>query len=150
MRNGAGQLVIHNTAPIGEPTCDTIIPAQTVEDFESVGWTVQASPLRIGATEIDGGIQCIWGDFTVATDHVQIYGWAPIDADAAEEAQDELVSSGWRLEETPEGVIVSESTETAITTDDAGYGLTYLFGEGWVKYADTKLGLLLVVWPARS
>jgi hypothetical protein len=142
--------VTESAAPVEEPKCDTIIPAQTVADFESVGWTAQASSFRIGATEVEGGIQCIWGDFTVATDHVQIYGWAPISDEDAEAGQQELVTSGWRLETTPEGTIVTESTDTAITTDDAGYGLTYLFGDGWVKYADTRQGLLLVVWPVVS
>lgn len=29
-------------------------------------------------------------------------------------------------------------------TDGEGYGMTYLFGDGWVKVADTKQGLVLV------
>lgn len=141
--------VTESAAPVEEPKCDTIIPAQIVEDFESVGWKAQATPFRIGADEVDGGIQCIWGDFTVATDHVQIFGWAPISSDDADAAQAELAASGWRVEQTPDGTIVTESAATTMTTDDAGYGLTYLFGDGWVKYADTKQGLLLIVWPAQ-
>ena len=135
-----------STAPTADPTCETIIPAATVEDFDSVGWTARAEPFRIGELEIDGGVQCIWGDFTTATDHVQIYGWAPISADDADEAQNALVAQGWKVEETPEGLIVTESADTTVATDDQGYGLTYLFGDGWVKYADTKQGLLLVTW----
>ena len=50
----------------------------------------------------------------------------------------------------PDGLIVTESSETTVATDEDGYGLTYLFGDGWVKYADTKQGLLLVRWPASS
>ena len=134
--------------PAGDPTCETIIPASTVEDFDSVGWTVRAEPFRAGETEIAGGVQCIWGDFSTATDHVQIYGWAPISADDAADAQDGLVAIGWRKEQAPEGVIVTESADTTVATDAEGYGLTYLFGDGWVKYADTKQGLLLVVWPS--
>ena len=41
----------------------------------------------------------------------------------------------------------STSTDTAVATDDEGYGLTYLFGDGWVKYADTKQSIALVEWP---
>ena len=134
--------------PVGDPECDTIIPASTVEDFQSVGWTVRAEPFRIGELEIPEGVQCIWGDFTTATDHVQIFGWAPISEEDAVDARDELVAMKWRAEETPEGTIVTESAETTVATDADGYGLTYLFGDGWVKYADTKQGLLLVVWPA--
>jgi hypothetical protein len=132
--------------PVGDPTCETIIPATTVEDFESVGWTARSETFRIGEVEIPEGVQCVWGDFTTATDHVQIYGWAPISADEAVDAQNALVAQGWRREETPEGLIVTESAETTVATDDQGYGLTYLFGDGWVKYADTKQGLLLVTW----
>jgi hypothetical protein len=133
-------------APAGDPTCETIIPASTVEDFDSVGWTARAEPFRIGEIELDGGVQCIWGDFTTATDHVQIYGWAPISADQAVDAQDALEAQGWKAEETAEGTFVTESADTTVATDDQGYGLTYLFGDGWVKYADTKQGLLLVTW----
>ncbi|CAN5466181.1 hypothetical protein [Microbacterium sp.] len=132
--------------PAGDPTCETIIPAATVETFDSIGWTARAEPFRIGEMEVPGGVQCVWGDFTTATDHVQIYGWAPISADDAQEAQDDLVAMGWKLEEAPEGVFVTESAATTVATDDQGYGLTYLFGDGWVKYADTKQGLLLVTW----
>ena len=137
-------------APAADPQCDTIIPSSIVEDFESVGWTVRAEPFRIGELEISEGVQCIWGDFTTATDHVQIFGWAPISEEGAAEARDELVALKWRVEEVEEGTIVTESAETTVATDADGYGLTYLFGEGWVKYADTKQGLLLVVWPAAS
>ncbi len=77
---------------------------------------------------------------------MQIYGWAPISADDADEAQSTLVTQGWKVEETPEGLVVTESADTTVATDDQGYGLTYLFGDGWVKYADTKQGLLLVTW----
>lgn len=137
-----------SSAPAGDPQCDTIIPASTVEDFESVGWTVRAETFRVGEIEIPDGIQCIWGDFTTATDHVQIFGWAPISEQEAAEARDQLEAMKWRVEETPEGIIVTESAETTVATDAEGYGLTYLFGDGWVKYADTKQGLLLVVWPS--
>lgn len=135
-------------APAADPTCETIIPATTVEDLTGVGWTARAEPFRIIEREIPEGVQCVWGDFTTATDHVQIYGWAPITADQAAEAQSALVSLGWRMEDSPEGVIVTESAETTVATDEEGYGLTYLFGDGWVKYADTKQGLLLVIWPS--
>ncbi|SFS07311.1 hypothetical protein SAMN04487846_2220 [Microbacterium sp. cf046] len=140
--------VTQSAEPAGDPTCETIIPASTVEDFESVGWTARAESFRIGATEIAGGVQCIWGDFSTATDHVQIYGWAPISAEDAADAQAQLVAMGWRKEDVSAGVIVTESADTTVATDADGYGLTYLFGDGWVKYADTKQGLLLVVWPS--
>ena len=119
-----------------------------VADFESVGWTVRAEPFRAGEMEIPEGVQCVWGDFSTATDHVQIFGWAPISEDDAAEVEDHLVEVGWRVEESSEGTIVTESAETTIATDEEGYGLTYLFGDGWVKYADTKQGLILVVWPS--
>ena len=135
-------------AAVGDPTCETIIPASIVADFESVGWTVRAEPFRAGEIEIPEGVQCVWGDFSTATDHVQIFGWAPISEDDATEVEDHLVEVGWRVEESSEGTIVTESAETTVATDDEGYGLTYLFGEGWVKYADTKQGLILVVWPS--
>lgn len=133
--------------PVGDPTCDTIIPAATVDVFESQGWTAQAGAFRAGSIELTGGVQCVWGDYTIATDHVQIFGWAPITDAQAAAAQDELTESGWTREEAGDNVYVTESEQTAIAKDEDGYGLTYLFGDGWVKYADTKQGLLLVEWP---
>lgn len=142
--------VTPSAAPVAEPKCDTIISSALIAEFEGVGWTVQAEPLRIGELEIPEGVQCVWGDFTVATDHVQIFGWAPIAAEQKTKAIDDLIALGWRREDTPEGVYVTESADTTVATDAEGYGLTYLFGDGWVKYADTKQGLLLVTWPPVS
>ncbi|GAA1991776.1 hypothetical protein [Microbacterium pumilum] len=131
-----------------EPTCDTMIPAETVADFASVGWTARADPFYIGETELPEGLQCIWADFEgPAGDHLQLFGWAPVEPDVASEAQDNLVSQGWVRESAVEGVYITESPETSIATDADGYGMTYLFGDGWVKIADTKQGLLLVEWP---
>ena len=132
-------------APAADPTCETIIPAATVEDFESVGWTARAEPFRVGELEIAEGVQCIWGDFTTATDHVQIFGWAPISEDDADEAQDALVAEGWTRRGDPRGTSSSPRAPRRPSRPTIeGYGLTYLFGDGWVKYADTKQGLLLV------
>lgn len=130
-----------------DPQCDTIIPASLVNQFKGLGWSANAEPFRINGVPIEGGLQCTWGDLTVASDHVQIFGWAPITAETADTSRTELLASGWRREDGPEGIYITESASTAITTDGQGYGLTYLFGDGWVKYADTKQGLLLVTWP---
>jgi hypothetical protein len=132
-----------------EPTCATLIGEAVVADFESVGWSVRAEPLYIGSVEIPDGLTCVWADFSSpAGDHGQMFGWGPLDADRAAEVQDELVSQGWVREQTTEGVYITESAETAIAVDENGYGMTYLFGEGWVEFADTKQGLLLIEWPA--
>ncbi|GAA2012527.1 hypothetical protein [Microbacterium ulmi] len=130
-----------------DPTCETLIPPATVADFEAVGWTVQPDAFWIGSLEIPGGVFCRWGDFSTASDHMQMFGWAPISADDAKSVQEELVAGGWRKEEASDGVYITESPDTALTTDDEGYGLTYLFRDGSVTFADTKQGLLLVEWP---
>lgn len=130
-----------------EVSCLSILPEATVADFEQIGWSSKEEPFYVGGTQLEGGLQCTWGDYSVATDHVQIFGWAPITAAEAREAQQELVAGGWRREEAPDGVYITESEETAIATDAAGYGITYLFGDGWVTLADTKQGLVLVDRP---
>ena len=120
-----------NAAPAEDPTCETLIADATVADFQSVGWTAR-----------------VWADFEgQAGDHVQIFGWAPIEADAASDAEAELVEQGWTREKGADGVYVTESPETSIATDNEGYGMTYLFGDGWVILADTKQGLVLIDWP---
>jgi hypothetical protein len=134
-------------SPSAEPACDTIIPGDTVADFEELGWSAKSEPFRAGAVEIDGGISCTWGDYSVATDHVQIYGWAPADEATQDAAVAELVGSGWIREDSEDGIYVTENPEWAIAPDDEGYGITYLFGDGWVTLADTKQSLVLVEWP---
>ena len=137
-------------AATADPTCETIIADATVADFESIGWTARADPFYIGETELPEGLQCVWADFEgPAGDHIQLFGWAPIKDEDAAKAEDDLVAQGWMRESDDQGVYITESPETTIATDDQGYGLTYLFGDGWVKVADTKQGLLLIEWPPR-
>ncbi len=135
-----------SSAPIAAPTCDTIISEDIVSDFESIGWTALADDLRIGE-DFSGGVQCMWGDFSTVSDHVQIFGWAPITTDEAHTAQDALLQEGWTREDGSGGVYITESPETAVAPDDDGYGITYFFGDGYVIVADTKQGLLLIEWP---
>lgn len=132
----------------GDPTCETLIGADVVADFESIGWTSQAEKFYLGDVELAHGIQCVWADFEgPAGDHLQMFGWAPITQDQAAEAQTTLVSQGWIREESADGVYITEPKETTIAVDDEGYGMTYLFADDWVKLADTKQGLLLIEWP---
>lgn len=131
-----------------DPTCETLIGADIVADFESVGWTARAEQLYIGEKALDGGLQCVWADFEgPAGDHLQMFGWGRITADEASDSQSWLTSQGWLREDTPDGVYITTPKGTAIVVDDDGYGMTYLFGDGWVKFADTKQGILLIEWP---
>lgn len=130
-----------------EPTCENIIPKSTADDFVSLGWSSQSEPFRMGSIQLADGIQCKWGDQKITTDRVQMFGWAEIDADEAAKAEKELIAAGWSRETGPEGTYVTENPEWAIGKDDQGYGITYLFGDGWVKLADTKQSLLLVQGP---
>ncbi|MET0735230.1 MAG: hypothetical protein ABWY55_06265 [Microbacterium sp.] len=137
-------------APVAsdDPTCETIIPASTVADFESIGWSAQADRFYVGELELSEGLQCVWADFEgPAGDHIQLFGWSLISDTDAAAAQASLEGQGWVREESPEGVIITENPETTIAVDDQGYGMTYLFGDGWVKVADTKQGLILIEWP---
>ena len=90
-----------------------------------------------------------WGDFSVASDHVQVFGWAPLSAAEAREARTQLIAQGWDPidDADAEGDYITADPSTATTTDDEGYGMTYLFGDGWVTVSDTKQGLLLIEWP---
>ncbi len=133
---------------VGAPTCDGIIPSSTVKAFAKVGWTSQTVPFYIGETEITGGIECQWADYSTANDNMQVFGWAPISAEQATTARDQLVADGWHvLKDTKNGTYVTEDKSTIVAPDSEGYGTTFLFGDGWVKVADTKQGLLLVDWP---
>lgn len=130
-----------------EPTCETIIAESTVKDFADLGWTVQEDPFMMGETQLPGGLQCTWGDPSRPGDHAQLFGWAPITDEQANAARSELLASGWREVDEDGSLYITENADTVIDHDDEGYGLTYLLGDGWVKYADTKQSLLLVEWP---
>ncbi len=135
-------------AEAADPTCETIILRSTATDFRSLGWTAQSETFRIGATEVRDGILCKWSDGSATADRVQMFGWAPIDESAAEKAQNDLVGSGWKREEGSNGeVYVTENPEWLGGRGADGYGITYLFGDGWVKVADTKQSLVLIDWP---
>ncbi|MCP2636600.1 hypothetical protein K0817_008475 [Microbacterium sp. HD4P20] len=131
-----------------DPTCDTLISLSVSKDFESLGWTSRAEPFYIGSIEVADGLRCVWADFEgPAGDHGQMFGWARISAGEAADAQAELVGQGWIREEAPEGTYITESPDTTISADAEGYGMTYLFADGWVTLADTKQNLLLIEWP---
>lgn len=131
----------------GAPTCETIIAPSLVEQFDELGWTARADPFYVGPTEVPGGVSCTWGDFEAgATDVVQMYGWAPVDADASAELQQYLADQGWKREEGDGMVYLTESAPSAEWADGQGYGMTYAFGDGWVALADTKSGLAVITW----
>ena len=81
---------------------------------------------------------------------MQIFGWAPVDDATAVSARNELVASGWQVEVDADGTYVTENPEWLGGRGVDGYGLTYLFGEGWVKLADTRQSLILVDAPRQD
>lgn len=133
--------------PDAAPTCETIIAPSTIEIFESHEWTYKQHDFRIGADVVEGGIQCIWGDYTVASDHVQIFGWAPLSAAESGPAQQKLLSEGWIRADEDGHTYITEDPRFSIAVDEAGYGMTYEFGDGWVSVADTRQSLVLITQP---
>jgi len=125
-------------------TCDSIMRPSFVEQLKDLGWVAQEAPFRIGEHVLDGGIQCVWGDES-GLDSGQMYGWAPIGADAAVEMQAYLEDNGWILSEEDEYVYLSEDPELSYA-DNPDEVITYQFAPGWVALADTKSGLALVTW----
>lgn len=134
------------TASAAEISCESMISAGTVDALSDAGWTAEPKEFVIGDVELTEGMLCFWGDYSVGSDHGQLYGWSMITAEQASKAQQALVAGGWRREDGPEGVYFTEDPQYSMGTDDEGYGMTYLFGDGWVKLADTKQGLVLIEW----
>lgn len=131
-------------AAVTDPTCDTIVSAGTVKALTDEGWTFQEQPFVIGDVTLEQGLLCFWADYTVASDHGQLYGWSEISPEDATSAQTSLLSEGWTREDGPDGIYITENPQYAMGTDEDGYGMTYLFGDGWVKFADTRQGLILI------
>lgn len=128
-------------------TCESLIPQSLVDEFGTNGWTAQEEAFRVGEITLDEGLTCVWGDYSVATDNVQIFGWAPITASDASTVRAELIASGWQRIDDSSGEFLTESPDTVISPDEDGYGLTYQLGDGWILFADRKQSLLLIERP---
>ena len=127
-----------------ELTCANLISQTTAEALTAQGWTTQEKDFQIGEVPLPDGLLCMWADFSTASDHGQMYGFSELDESTSQKAQQSLDDSGWIRSSDSSGVYYTEDPRYAIATDDEGFGLTYLFGEGWVKFADTKQGLILI------
>ncbi len=126
-------------------TCENMLAPETVSAFSDNGWTVREDPFVILDLELPDGTACTWGDFTSPTsDDLVLFGWSPISADDAADVQSALVAEGWVLEDTEDGVLVTEDPALALRLDEEGYGVTYSFGNGWVEVSDTRQGLDLI------
>lgn len=148
---GAGQPTPTATASTGvaDASCETLVSTDILADLTTQGWTYREDPFVIGDLTLDDGLQCMWADFTTASGNLLLFGWAPITNDEAAQAQDQLVTQGWTVEEGGDSLYVTEDGTQAPTVDADGYGMTYEFGDGWVTVSDTKQNLLLIERPGR-
>ena len=137
------------TTPAAEEelTCESMISDGTVTELADAGWTAETKEFVAGGVELTEGLLCFWADYSVGSDHGQLYGWSAIDGADAATAQAALLAEGWKREDGPDGVYFTEDAQYAMGTDEDGYGMTYLFGDGWVRLADTRQGLILIEWP---
>ena len=140
-----------STAPVAQTiapedvTCENMLSAETVDTFESTGWTVREDPFVILDLELPDGTACTWGAFGSPTnDDLVLFGWSPITAADATATQAALEAEGWLREDVSGGVMITEDPTLALRLDDEGYGMTYLFGDGWVEVSDTRQGLDLI------
>jgi len=140
-----------STAPADTPaaapgtlSCETLIPSDTVAALQKQGWSAMQREFRFGPNIVPGGIECLWADQSVASDHGLLYGWAPLSGSDAAAREAQLVASGWTREESDRGVYITADPKASLSKDADGYGMTYLFGPGWVTLSDTKQGLVLI------
>ena len=129
---------------VADLDCETLITRGTVDALKAAGWTSQQQEFQIGDTTVEDGMMCLWADFSTPSDHGQMYALGAIDANAAQEAQAGLQRDGWLKSTDAGNVYFTEDPAYALATDEDGFGQTYEFGDGWVRFADTKQGLLLI------
>ena len=92
------------TAEASAPSCDTLISASLVDELTSYGWTSRGDDFLVGATVVEGGLQCTWADFDgPATDNLLVFGWAPIAASEATRLQADLIGQSWLREDGAQG-----------------------------------------------
>ncbi|GAB3599750.1 hypothetical protein [Microbacterium tumbae] len=133
--------------PAADPTCETIVSEGTVTALQELGWSAEQSDFVLVDGPLEGGIYCAWANWDEPSDHGQFFAWAPLAAEDAAAAQSTLIAEGWTREDGDVGVYLTEDPSASFQTDEDGYGMTYLFGDGWVKFADTKQSLVLIDWP---
>jgi hypothetical protein len=123
-----------------------LISADTVDGLTAQGWTYREQKFEIKEAQmtLDGGLRCDWADYTTASDHGQMYGWGPITEQSARAAESALERDGWLRSNEDGSTYLTEDPAYALAKDEGGFGMTYEFGDGWVKFADTKQGLLLI------
>lgn len=119
-------------------TCDTLVDPDTLVELQDQGWTAKESPFVVSDRELTGGIQCDWADYSTESGNVITLAWAPIGPEDAEWAKQALITEGWLSESDEDGTYI---------TDPGGFGLTYLFGDGWVEMSDNRQQLLLIQRP---
>lgn len=133
-----------STPALPDATCENIIGEASFSELESSGWEYRQEPFFIAGTEIADGVYCSWTNPSEQGGNIPVFGWAPLTAAEASEAQDALEADGWIAEETDDGVFFTEDPEFALTVDENGFGMTYFFGEGYVQVADVKAGLVVI------
>lgn len=127
-----------------DATCENIIGEASFTELESSGWEYQQEPFFIAGTEIADGVYCSWTNPAEQGGNIPVFGWAPLTAAEASEAQDALEADGWISEDGEDGVFFTENPDFALTVDENGYGMTYFFGEGYAQVADVKAGLVVI------
>lgn len=125
-------------------SCETLIPSDTVTALHKQGWAAMKRDFAFGPDAVPGGIECLWSDPAIASDRGLLYGWAPIAGAEAKARQEKLMASGWIREDSDRGVYITADPRASLSQDEDGYGMTYLFGPGWVTVSDTKQGLVLI------
>ena len=130
--------------PPASMSCETLIPSDTVAALHKQGWAAMKRDFAFGPDPVPGGIECLWSDPAIASDRGLLYGWAPIAGAEAKTRQEQLVASGWIREDSARGVYITADPRASLSQDEDGYGMTYLFGPGWVTVSDTKQGLVLI------
>lgn len=128
-------------------TCDTLVDANVRASLITNHWQITEEPFRIGDEALKTGFLCAWSPADPGSTSLQLYGYSPLSASEATAAEQKLTDAGWKREDAPDGIYITENPDTTVVTDSDGYGMTYLFGSGWVIVSDTKQGLLVMNPP---
>lgn len=150
-------------APAEKLTCETLIPDSVTSVLAEEGWSATASQIYIGADAVKDSLMCTW---TPADSFGgQMYGVGVLTDEQSTKMRAELKAQGWTSEKageeeyfsapvasapkpTPSPGASASAEPTPEEPTGAMAGMTYLFADGWVKYADTREGLLLIATPA--
>ena len=129
------------------PTCENIVSADVLAEMQGFGWIPTLEPWVLPG-DVEAGILCTW-DLTsppAPADSASRYGWAALTPGEEAQVIAALGEDAALIREEVDGDLRFVSPDGP-NTDAEGFGYTFIFSGGNVRYSITKADALTVIDP---